>query len=182
MSNATRLDTPDIDPADIPIISSAVTCPFTVVYDSREQAPYQFIGLTTGGKLLRPLVVPTMRAAMKTADYSIFGMPSIAIERKEKSDLFSSVVKRANFIGRLERMSELACAAVVVEAEISSILRDPPPFTKYRPKSLMRTILAWTVRYPTVHWWFMPGRDAAEALTFRLLERFWLDRTKEQQS
>ena len=29
------------------------------------------------------------------------------------------------------------------------------------------------MRYPAVKWFFLPGRDAAEAWTFRTLERFW---------
>lgn len=163
------------------VAATPFVCPFTVTVDTREQSSYSFLGLTHGsGSRKRPLIVPTMRTTLTTGDYSIFGYPSICIERKSKADLFGSVVKRANFVGRLERMSELAYAAVVVEAEWSEILQHPPPFTRYPPKSLARTIMAWSVRFNTVHWWFMPGREVAEALTFRLLQRFHTDRTVDQ--
>jgi ERCC4-type nuclease len=168
------------DPADTPIASLSVTCPFTILADTREQDVYEFIGLTQGsGSRKRPLVVPVMRATLTTGDYSIFGYPSICIERKSKADLFGSVVRRKNFIGRLARMNELAYSAVVVEAELSTILRNPPPFTRLHPRSLVRTIIAWKVRFPRVHWDFLPGREAAEGWVFRTLERFYNDKQQE---
>lgn len=165
---------PDTDTSTAPEVSIAVaplTCPFTVVCDTREQDVYTFEGMTDRH---RPIAVPTMRATLTTGDYSIFGMPQIAIERKSKADLFGSVVRRENFKKRLERMGELSYSAVVVEAEISELLSNPPHFSKLKPKSLIRTIMAWSIRYPT-RWWFLPNRDAGQGITYRLLERFWLD-------
>lgn len=75
-------------------------------------------------------------------------------------------------------MSALAWAAVMIEAEWSELINDPPQRTRFKPKSLARTIQAWSIRYPRVHWVTMPGRAFAEAWTFRLLERFWRDQQR----
>ena len=153
----------------------SIVCPFTVIVDTREQAGYSFTGLHEGtGPRRRQLIVPTIRAALDVADYSVLGLPQVLIERKSKSDLFGSVSRRANFEGRLARMSERQYAAVVVEASWHEILSDPPRHSKIHPRSLARTLIAWDCRYP-VKWHLMPGRDAAEAMTFRLLERFYKD-------
>lgn len=157
-----------------------VQCPFTVLVDSREHCPYDFLGLRSNkdqGDL--PIVVPTMRVALATGDYSILGLPRIAIERKTKDDLYGSVARRENFEQRLERMSRLDFAAVMIEAEWSEILNRPPPFTKFQPKALARTIFAWMIRY-RVHWVLMPDRRAAEIATFRLLERYHKDHQLQQ--
>lgn len=156
-------------------------CPFTIIIDTREQNPYTFTNIRAGAdKKHVPIEVPTTRLTLSTGDYSIFGLPSITIERKSAADLYSSMVRRRNFEQRLARMSELRYAAVVVEAEWSELLWRPPSFSRYPAKSLSRTIQAWTIRYPTVHWWTMPGRDAAEMLVYRLLERFYVIHQREQ--
>ncbi len=158
--------------------TKTVVCPFTVIADTREQSPYLFSAFTTrSGRQTVLLQVPVRRFALLTGDYSILGMPQVAIERKTAADLYASVSRRTNFEERLARMATLAYAAVVIEAEWSELICRPPAFTKFKPKSLCRTIQAWTQRYPTIHWWTMPGREAAERLTFRLLERFWIDNT-----
>jgi ERCC4-type nuclease len=160
---------------------TTIECPFAVLIDSREQLPYSFDNLYAGpvGRSRR-IIVPTRRVALAVGDYSVFGWPRIVIERKSKEDLWNSISQaRENFVGRLEKMGDsFLCdwAAVMVEAEWGEILSQPPPFTEYRPKSLARTIQAWMIRFPAVHWIFMPGRDFAEAMTFRLLERYWKDR------
>lgn len=164
-------------------------CPFVIAIDTREQAPYAFAGLKTNKREgSKPLLVATERVTLRVGDYSIVGplgglphaeLAKIILERKSKEDLFGSIARRENFWGRLVQMSRAAdyeYAAVVVEAEIREILTDPPAHSDFNPKSLIRTITAWAQRLPAVHWWFLPGRTAAEAFTFRLLERFYLDR------
>jgi len=124
-----------------------------------------------------------MRYGLPVGDYSIFGLPQIAIERKSKADLYSSVVKRANFEGRLERMSnDRAFALVIVEAELLEILTKPPHHSQFSPKALARTIWAWQQRYRGVHWIFAPSREHAEAITFRHLERFYEDHKDEHRA
>lgn len=138
------------------------------------------------------LAVPVVRRTLPVGDYSIaikqvngLGQsvwspsPPVVVERKSLDDLYGSVARRENFISRLERMNNYDAACVVVEEEWSFILRNPSPFAnRITPKNILRTIIAWQQRYPKVHWWFMPGRAAAEALTFRYLERFHLDWTR----
>lgn len=103
-----------------------LVCPFTVLVDTREQRPFDFLSVTTGpSNKIVPMRVPTLRAALRNGDYGILGLPSVAIERKSKEDLYGSVGRRANFIGRLERMAELSYAAVVIEAELLDCIARP---------------------------------------------------------
>jgi ERCC4-type nuclease len=163
------------------VTPETICCPFTVVVDTREQRPYVFDNLRSnadeGGRLLR---VDTVRLALPVGDYSIFGYPHVVIERKSKEDLYASVARRPNFIGRLEKMDELDCPNVVVECSLDSLV-IPPPFSKLSPKSLNRTILSWQRRYRSVHWIFAPGRDWAEAYTFRILEGYYNDQVRQNQ-
>ena len=154
--------------------------PFTILVDSREQKPYRFSNLWTGkAGVSQKLEVTTKEVLLETGDYGIDGLPWVVIERKSKSDLYSSISKRRqNFEERLERMSVFTLAEVVVESEWSEIWTNPPRFTKFNPKSLTRTILAWRVRFPNVHWSFLPNRESAESYTYRLLERYWKDTTR----
>lgn len=160
--------------------AARVVAPFTILIDSREGLPYTFEGIRANADQGHALVhVPTMRTGLPAGDYGLLGYPQIRLERKSREDLYASVVRRANFEGRLERMSELAYGAVIVEAERMDLIRNPPAFTKYSPRALSRTLIAWDMRFP-VKWHFMPGREAAEILTYRLIERFWLDRQVEK--
>ena len=167
---------------DLEIIEpTPVPCPFEIVIDTREQSPYAFLNMRANAKDRGArFVVTTHRLCLPNGDYSIFDHPAVAVERKSKADLFGSVAKRDSFESRLERMTELDCAYVVVEAEWSEVLGDPPRYSKFDPKALFRTILAWQQRYRGVHWLVMPGRDAAEAATFRILERYWLNKEREK--
>lgn len=167
----------------------AITAPFTVQVDTREQKPYSFSylksDLKSGGRLIS---VPRHFEWMENGDYSIKGFSDrLAIERKSMSDLFASVKRRANFEGRLARMTEIrerlgfrnSYFAVVVEAELSECRTNPPRYNKLPFKSLNRTIIAWRQRYSAVDWWFVESRAHAEAYTFRLLERFWKDHSED---
>lgn len=159
----------------------SIVCPFVIMIDSREQRPYDFLGIRAGAdKGHAQIDVRTERYGLPVGDYTILDMPQICIERKSKEDLWSSIsTRRENFEGRLRRMAEdKRYAAVVVEAEWWDVISNPPPFTQYRPVSLSRTLIAWRQRF-RVDWWFAPNREAAEILTFRLLERWWLDHKEE---
>jgi ERCC4-type nuclease len=157
--------------------SDALTCPFTVLVDSREQRAFSFAGLHSNadeGNL--PIIVPMMRVGLRHGDYGLLGLPRIAGERKSLDDLYASVVRRDNWVRRLTRMQEeLDYGAVVVEAGWDQVLARPPRFSHYPPKSLFRTVVAWSQRYYKVHWWYMPDRVAAENTTFRIIERYWKD-------
>ena len=152
-----------------------IPCPFKVVVDTREQTPYEFKQVRANAKLGGLLYeVQTVRRALATGDYAIDGMPRFAVERKSMADLFGSMARRENFLSRLARFRATCdVAVVVIEAEISTILASPPRFSSMPVKSVIRSIQSWTVRYPTVHWHFLPGRDAAERWTFSLLRLYY---------
>jgi len=158
-------------------VGNTVASPFSVVADSREQQPYKFEGLLANADQKHAVIkVPVERRALEVGDYSIHGMTDlITIERKSKEDLYSSISqRRENFEQRLKKMClEYTIAFVVVEAGWDDLLLNPPKHTQFNPKSLSRTIDAWMIRWPRVHWVMMPGRDMAEAKTYRLLERFY---------
>lgn len=153
-----------------------VTCPFTVQIDTREQLPYSFANLTTNAdKGHARLIVPTVRRVIEIGDYTIAGLETVvAIERKSKEDLYSSIgQRRENFVHRLSVLAGMRFGAVMVEAGWDSLIGDPPHYSRLHPKALSRTIFSWMVRFPRVQWLMMPDRTMAEAATFRLLERFW---------
>jgi hypothetical protein len=72
-------------------------------------------------------------------------------------------------------MSEYDYAAVMVECHTGDLVDYPPRYSKLNAKSLVRTLMAWDQRF-RVSWWFAGNRGRAEGMTFRMLERFWLDR------
>ncbi len=57
-------------------------------------------------------------------------------------------------------------------AMLAAAMPGPPSHSQLPPKNVFRTINAWEVRYPRVHWHLCPNREFAEVKTFRLLERF----------
>lgn len=146
-----------------------------VVIDTREQLPFSFEGLrcdsADGGG---PLAVPTVRRGLASGDYSLAGYESrIAVERKSLEDAYSTIGQgRDRFERELERLARLDVAFVVVEATWPELVTEPPRFTQLAPKTVFRSIVAWQVRHPTVHWLACGPRRLAEVTTFRLLERF----------
>jgi ERCC4-type nuclease len=146
-----------------------------VLIDRREKAAYSFTGFTTDVRQgNKPLRVITRIVDLPSGDYSLVGLQDeIAIERKELSDLFRTLgQQRDRFQCELERLSQMTFAAVVVEAEWSRILKNPPEDSQLPPKVIFRSVITWQQQFPSIAWWFMPGRRPAEIVTFRILERF----------
>lgn len=163
-------------PADPPAF------PCAIVIDTREQNPYAFARIPADayqGEGL--LAIRTEVRTLRSGDYSLAGYEHrVAVERKSKQDLFGTVGQgRDRFERELVRLNGMQFAAVVVEAEWSEVMGDPPPHTQLQPKTIFRSVLAWQQRYPRVHWHFWPTRRAAEIVTFRVLERFWKERMEE---
>lgn len=153
-----------------------IVTPFTVTIDTREQAPYQFTGLRADAvKNRAELIVPTHLQALASGDYSICGFENrIAIERKSKEDLFGTLGQgRERFVRELERLNRMDVAFVVIEATEPEIHTHPPEHSRLNPKTITRSITAWQLEFPRIHWRFMGSRQFAEATTFRILERFW---------
>lgn len=120
--------------------------------------------------------------ALKTGDYSIKGMEtpdqphSICIERKSLSDLFLSLGRgRGRFERELQRMSEFDHAELVIEADWKTIFLSPPPLSQMLPKSVYRSVLAFSQRHK-INPWPCPNRSFAERHIWLTLNRFWLDR------
>lgn len=162
-------------------------CPFTVVVDTREQLPYDFSGMTsqTGDAL----VVPVLVRGLPSGDYSIDGggmENRIAIERKSLDDLYGSVTwGRVRFEAEIARLNDLAAGgftAVVIEAtwpEITAPAEHRPGWiNRTDPRSVEGTIVAWSIRYPRVHWWACGDRRGAECRTFSILRMFWDEQRK----
>lgn len=174
-----------------------VMCPFTVVIDTSEQAPWSlrgisddaedfetepltpwtFEGMTANAdKQYAPLVVNIVEKSLETGDVSILGFEKyFTIERKSLSDAFSTFTNdRDRWERELDRMRKMPHCHVVIEAGWDAVSAGPMKVGGANiGKAVMRSIFAWSVRYPHVHWWAMPSREMAEATAFRLLEKFW---------
>lgn len=152
-----------------------VLCPFTILVDQREKAPYRFTGLhTDSARQYRPLEVQTRWAHLPTGDYSIDGLQDlVTIERKSLADLYATLGQhRERFEAEHERMAAMAFAAVVVESDLAAAIAEPPPRSKLHPRAVYRTWLAWMVKYG-VPWLWIGSREGAEKTTFQLLRMFW---------
>ena len=138
----------------------------TIVTDSREQKPFRF----------ENSVVKTL----KTGDYSILGFEDkVSIERKSKQDIFASLgTGRKRFERELQRMSKFDYAAIVIETGLPGLLQRPP-FSRMLPKSVVNTLVSWSVKYG-VHVFFAGDRRHAKALTYRILEKYYRYVTKER--
>jgi len=134
---------------------------YTIAIDSREKKPYTFKGYNS--KIV----------TLKTGDYSIIGMENIlSIERKSKQDAYQSLGQgRARFRKELIRLSELKYAAIVIESTMKDFMVKPQ-YTRMNPKSVVNSILAWSVRY-NVCVFFADDRIYGEAIVRQLLDKFF---------
>jgi ERCC4-type nuclease len=143
--------------------------PFTVLVDTREQLPYAFGGIVAdaneGGL---PLKVRTRRETLWAGDYSIEGYARmVCVERKSKEDLAGTLTAgRKRFQDEMDRLREYDAAWIVVEAELSELWRPIPWAPKFSPKTILRSWMFFSLRYPKVHWCAVPGRAVAENLTY----------------
>lgn len=170
-------------------------CPFTVVVDSNEGAPWLFRELVAKGSK-KPLVIKTIPKALWSmgkrsiiidgrtytrglADYSIDGLEErIQIERKSHADLYGTLGgRRGEFEAEIARLNMCDFACVVVEAGWGQIA-EAPEGSELKPSSVIGTILAWQQRYQKVHWITAGNRSQAERLAFRILERFWTEQSR----
>lgn len=137
-----------------------------IIRDTREQAGYDF---SRFGATVKD-------ATLASGDYSLDGYEEqVAIERKSLADAFTSFGReRRRFERELLRLSSFRYAAVVIEADWSTILFKPPPFSQLKGKTIFRSSIAWEQRYG-VSFWTCIDREMAEITTYRMLERFWID-------
>jgi ERCC4-type nuclease len=153
--------------------------PFTVLVDTREQLPYTFASIRAdanqGGATI---TVPTRRCTLNAGDYSIDGYARmVTVERKSLSDLAGSLTRgRRRFNAELERLREYDAAWIVCEAELSEMFTGVQFAPNFKPRTIVRSAMFWQIRYPRIHWWAVPGRDVAEAVTYQLLRSWWRER------
>ena len=155
--------------------------PCPIVVDTRERLDFTFANIQADARDgRRPIAVETIPGTLRSGDYSLLGFEDrVAIERKNINDLFSTIGQgRRRFQRELERLSapSYEFAAVVCEADWAAIVANPPERSMLSPKIVFRSVVAWQLRYPRIHWWMCPGRAFAEKVTFRLLERFLKER------
>jgi DNA excision repair protein ERCC-4 len=156
--------------------------PLRIIVDTQEQMPWRFDGLTARDARKRETKIETQRSKLATGDYAVAGLESIAaIERKSLSDLFGTLGgERDRFEREFKRLANMQFAAVVIEGDWLDIAAGAPR-SRLLPKSVLGTIAAWSRRYPTVHWFPMPGRRIAERWALRLLNFIWIEHSKESQ-
>jgi ERCC4-type nuclease len=143
----------------------------SILVDTREQRPYKFRDITPRPKLTV--------ATLKTGDYTLEGFEKqIAVERKSLIDAFSTFgAGRKRFERSLERMMDFDFSVIIIEADWHTIIRTPPQRSKLNPKSFYASVIAWEQRYG-VHFWCCPNRAFAERTCYRILERFYIDRSE----
>ena len=160
----------------MPILTES---PFVVLVDTREQLPYTFQGLRAdaneGGG---PITVRTERCTLNAGDYSIQGYSQmVVVERKSASDLAGTLTAgRKRFVREMDRLREYDAAWIVCESELSELFRGIPMAPNIRPRTFTRSAMFFQLRYPRIHWWAVPGRAVAEAITYQLLRSWWRER------
>ena len=132
----------------------------TILIDSREQKPYNL----PNSKIV----------TLPHGDYSIEGAGNygITIERKTHEDIYGCIAQsRARFERELEHLARYKYAAIVIETDLPRFL-TPPPYSGVHPKSAIGSVLAWSVKY-RLPVFFAGSRRHGQALTRKLLEKFW---------
>lgn len=131
-----------------------------IVVDSREALPIGFPGATT--------------AALPTGDYSLLGAEHrITLERKTLADFYACVGReRKRFEKELERLVGFEYAAVIIEASLANLLQGYE-YSRVHPHSAIGSVLAWSVKYNRLPFFFADNRKHCRAIIYRLLKKFY---------
>jgi ERCC4-type nuclease len=152
--------------------------PFVVQVDHRERAAgWRFAGLhADSADKYRPIVVPQVEVHLKTADYTIDGVP-IFIERKSHEDVIGSISGGAtNFRLEHDRMAALisqgAHCCVVIETSLDRVIDELNGESARRvsPAAVMGTVASYPMKYG-VPWHWCGTRQLAEELALRILRK-----------
>lgn len=156
-------------------------CPFTVLVDTREQAPWTFQGIVIERRLWS---ITRIAATLATGDYTIAGCEDrLCVERKSAADLVGSVTAgNARFRREHERMADIVkfggaaggFACVIVEGSLSAICDelDADAGRKVTSESVLGAVASWPQRY-RVPWFFAGDRRTAERLAFKVMLKWW---------
>lgn len=158
---------------------------FEIVIDTREQKPFRFKDVPKdkieGGGHWKQ--IPYRVSTLGTGDYSILGfepdtrigdrLVGVGIERKSKEDLYQTLTQgRERFENELVRLvNQCRYALIVVESDLNDIVKIPPIFSDVKPKTIIRTVISYQVKYPSIQWAFCTNRAFAEVYAFRYLMR-----------
>lgn len=156
--------------------AGSLTSPFRVLVDTREQLAYGFHQIKADAVAnFATIKVAMSPCTLAAGDYSIDGYADrVAVERKSYADLAGTLTRgRQRFIREIEKLAAMPVAWVVTEANLTTMRKVPPPHSAVLPKTLWRSIMALQVRFPNVQWWLCDGREEAEGVTYRLLEKWW---------
>ncbi len=162
----------------------AVVCPFLVIVDTREQAPWTFQNIVIEK---RPWVVQRKVQTLTTGDYVVERRETqLCIERKSATDLVGSISSgNARFRREHDRMAEIVqsggFACVVIEGSFSTICEELDAEIGRRVTSSMMigVTASWPQKYQ-VPWFFAGDRRYAELLAFRIMLKFWKERKKDE--
>lgn len=138
---------------------------FTVVCDTREQKPFLFPGIAT------------VRATLKTGDYSLRGFEDrITVERKNYQDAWNSMSDgRARFERCVKRMAAMERAAIVIECSLTQLTIQPSYIKRVVPASVVGGLVSWSAQF-SIPVFFCDSREFAERITLRYLAAFWKHR------
>ena len=183
-----------------------VRCPFVILVDIQEKAPFSFDGLRARSFIDRDQRVYVPRTERRylgvgRGDYSILGYEGrIGIERKSMADWQGTLLgwrhevgagdwtidvdRRARFKRELKTLTAMQCKAIVIEASLGECLAQAPAWgardSETNAKYLFSTYLSWLEEYPAVPWVFADDRRMAEQAAFRIIEKFWARHAKER--
>lgn len=152
----------------------------TLCIDTREKPGYLY---TFSGCESKHVDFNIIHKALGAADYGAAlaadDPPAewAVCERKTIGDLCGTLTaRRETFEAELERLGQYGYVCIVVEGSIGDILvHCAQPCCAVRPQSIIASLVAFSQRLgiPT---WFAGNRRHAEALTFRILERWCRDK------
>lgn len=135
----------------------------TIIIDTREQQPLEFKGMKT------------LRRKLEVGDYSVQGLTtSVAVERKSKADLFSTMAgqNRERFKRELLRAESMSlCLYIVVESSIDLILRGSG-YSRLNPHRMLGSLLQIGAAY-NVRVMFAEDRLYASVLIRSILTAHW---------
>jgi hypothetical protein len=129
---------------------------FTILVDTRERYPYRFAGRD----------VEIERVALAAGDYAVAHGEAMAaaVERKTFEN-FTASLSDGTLVFQMQRLAEVATAAVVVEGRYSALFK-----LEHVPSAFIADGLARIqVRYPEIPVVFADSRKFAEEWTYRFL-------------
>jgi hypothetical protein len=129
---------------------------FTILIDTRERYPYRFAGRD----------VEIERVALSAGDYAVaYGEATAAAVERKTLENFTASLSDGTLVFRMQRLGEVARAAVVVEGRYSALFsleHVPPAF-------IADGLARLQVRYPEIPVVFADSRKFAEEWTYRFL-------------